>query len=86
MAMDAILSSGKAVNFDSNPRRRISSGAPRMAMNTENNVAAVRGLGAIKQENYGLMVARGRLLDELPGLAFGIVTLIYLLSFLSGLL
>ncbi len=85
--MDAILNSGKARTFDSNARRRISSGASRMAsMNTENNLTAVRGLGAIKHDNYGLMIARGRLLDELPGLAFGIVTLIYLLSFLSGLL
>ena len=55
-------------------------------MNTENNLTAVRGLGAIKHDNYGLMMARGLLLDELPGLAFGIVTLVYLLSFLSGLL
>jgi hypothetical protein len=84
--MDAILNSGKARNFDSNARRRISSRASRMAMNTENNLTAVRGLGAIKHDNYGLMIARGRLLDELPGLAFGIVTLVYLLSFLSGLL
>jgi hypothetical protein len=85
--MDAILSSGKARTFDSNARRRISSRASRMAsMNTENNVTAVRGLGSIKHDNYGLMIARGRLLDELPGLAFGIVTLVYLLSFLSGLL
>ena len=85
--MDAILISGKARNFDSSERRRISSGASRIvSMSTENNLTAVRGLGAIKHDNYGLTIARGRLLDELPGLAFGIVTLVYLLSFLSGLL
>jgi hypothetical protein len=85
--MDAILNSGKPRNLDSSERRRISSGAMRMgAMNNENNLTAVRGLGAIKHDNYGLTVARGCLLDELPGLAFGIVTLVYFLSFLSGLL
>lgn len=85
--MDAILNSGKASNFDSNALRRITSRTSRMgSMNNENNLTAVRGLGAIKHDNYGLQIARGRLLDELPGLAFGIVTLVYFLSFLSGLL
>jgi hypothetical protein len=83
-AEDAL--SPEASNFDSNLRRQISPGASRIAMNTENNVTAVRGLGSVKHDNYGLTFARGCLLDELPGLAFGVVTLVYLLSFLSGLL
>jgi|SRR5215469_3955872 len=87
LTVETILNSGKARTFHSGERRRISSGASRIAsMSTEQNLTVVRGLGSIKHDNYGLMIARGHLLDEVPGLAFGIVTLVYLLSFLSGLL
>jgi hypothetical protein len=64
-----------------------SAGYQRIAsMSNQEKVAAIRGLGAIKRETIGLQIARGAMLDELPGLAFAIVTLIFLLSSLSGLL
>ena len=56
------------------------------SMDTQEKAIAIRGLGAIKQETIGLQMARGAMLDELPGLAFAVVTLVYLLSLLSGLL
>jgi len=56
------------------------------SMDTQEKTIAIRGLGAIKHETIGLQMARGAMLDELPGLAFAVVTLVYLLSLLSGLL
>ncbi len=56
------------------------------SMDTHEKAIAIRGLGAIKQETIGLQLAREAMLDELPGLAIAIVTLVYLLSLLSGLL
>ncbi|HUA35248.1 MAG TPA: hypothetical protein VMA09_16690 [Candidatus Binataceae bacterium] len=56
------------------------------SMDTQEKAIAIRGLGAIKQETIGLQLAREAMLDELPGLAIAVVTLVYLLSLLSGLL
>jgi hypothetical protein len=54
------------------------------SMNPEEKTAAIRGLGAIKQETIGLRLARAAMFDELPGLVYAIVTTLFVLKFLSG--
>ena len=62
-------------------------GSSRIAsMSTQEKTVAIRGLGAIKHETVGLQMARNAMLDELPGLAFAVVTLFFILKILSGLL
>jgi hypothetical protein len=59
----------------------------RMAsMSTEEKTVAICGLGAIKHETAGLQMARNAMLDELPGIAYAVVTLFFVLRILSGLL